>query len=71
MCFCCAEYFKEFEGAGHFAWTDFRKDYQEEISQYTVEFLNRYLRNSSDLVLTPGSELLSECRVKKPKDLVH
>ncbi|HEX7285711.1 MAG TPA: alpha/beta fold hydrolase [Candidatus Angelobacter sp.] len=38
------KYFVEFEAAGHFAWTNLNKLYQEVISDYSVAFFDRYLK---------------------------
>jgi predicted dienelactone hydrolase len=37
------KYFVEFDGAGHFAWTDLNKKYQDLIDAYSVAFFDRYL----------------------------
>jgi hypothetical protein len=34
----------EFDGAGHFAWTDLRGTYQPTIDAYGVAFFDRYLK---------------------------
>lgn len=38
-----AEYV-EFEGAGHFAWTDLNPKYQESIDYYSIAFLDKYVK---------------------------
>jgi predicted dienelactone hydrolase len=38
------KYFVELEGAGHLAWTDMNKRYQEVIDAYSVAFFDRYLK---------------------------
>ena len=38
------KYFVEFDGAGHFAWTDLRATYHAEIVVYSRAFLDRYLK---------------------------
>lgn len=38
------KYFVEFDGAGHLAWTDLNKRYQEVIDAYSVAFFDRYLK---------------------------
>jgi pimeloyl-ACP methyl ester carboxylesterase len=38
------KYFVEFDGAGHFAWTDPRGTYQPTIDAYGVAFFDRYLK---------------------------
>ncbi len=36
-------YFVEFAKAGHLAWTDFKTDYQESITAYSIAFFDRFL----------------------------
>ena len=38
------KYFIEFGRAGHFIWTDLRKDFHEEIAAYSIAFMNHYVR---------------------------
>jgi predicted dienelactone hydrolase len=38
------KYYVEFEGAGHFAWTDLNPKFQPEIIDYSRAFLDRYLK---------------------------
>ena len=38
----------EFEGAGHFAWTDLNHAYTAQIDEYSVAFFNRYLKGETD-----------------------
>ena len=38
------KYYVEFEGAGHFAWTDLNPQYQTAIVDYSRAFLDRYLK---------------------------
>jgi predicted dienelactone hydrolase len=38
------KYFVEFDGAGHFAWTDLNPKYQGAIIDYSRAFLDRYLK---------------------------
>jgi predicted dienelactone hydrolase len=38
------KYFVEFDGAGHFAWTDLNRKYQGAIVDYSRAFLDRYLK---------------------------
>jgi predicted dienelactone hydrolase len=38
------KYYVEFEGAGHFAWTDLNPKYQSAIIDYSRAFLDRYLK---------------------------
>ena len=42
------KYYVEFEGAGHFAWTNLNKTYQDVISSYSVAFFDRWLKGRSD-----------------------
>jgi len=42
------KYYVEFDGAGHFAWTDLNKHYQELIDAYSVAFFDRYLLGKAD-----------------------
>lgn len=42
------KYYIEFEGAGHFAWTNINKKYQELIDIYTVAFFDRYVKGKTD-----------------------
>jgi len=37
-----------FDGAGHLAWTDMNKHYQEIIAAYSVAFFDRYLQGKTD-----------------------
>lgn len=49
------KYCVEFDGAGHFAWTDLRRTYHAVIVEYTRAFLDRYLRGTRfpDALATP------------------
>ena len=38
------KYYVEFDGAGHFAWTDLNSKYQAAIVEYSLAFLDRYLK---------------------------
>jgi predicted dienelactone hydrolase len=38
------KYYVEFDGAGHFAWTDINPKYQAAIVDYSLAFLDRYLK---------------------------
>jgi predicted dienelactone hydrolase len=53
------KYYVEFDGAGHFAWTNINKTYQEVIAQYSVAFFDRYLKPQ------PASDRL-DALTKKP-----
>lgn len=39
------KFFVEFEGAGHFAWTDLRDSYHDSINAYSLAFFDRYLKD--------------------------
>jgi len=62
-------YYVELDGAGHFAWTDLNKSYQELIDTYSIAFFNRYLKNLDDpdplapLMRKPLSKGVSDVRV--------
>ena len=57
-------YYIEFLGAGHFAWTDLTQQSHASIVDYTVSFLDRYVRG--DRRADPGRRLhdVSTVRVK-------
>ena len=38
------KYYVEFEGAGHFAWTDLNRSYQDLINAYSVAFFDRWVK---------------------------
>jgi predicted dienelactone hydrolase len=40
-------YFVEFTRAGHLAWTDFKKDYQESVTAYSIAFFDEFLAGES------------------------
>ncbi len=54
------KYYVEFDGAGHFAWTDLNKKFQEPISAYTVAFFDRYLKATRQ----PLEQLMGDSRPK-------
>lgn len=60
------KYYVELDGAGHFAWTDLNKKYQDVIARYSVAFLDSVLRpgdNSLDsLFQKPYPKLVRETR---------
>ena len=64
------KYYIEFEGAGHFAWTNINKQYQDQIDIYTIAFFDRYLKGKTDpdplapLVAKQGSGI-SYLRIQK------
>jgi pimeloyl-ACP methyl ester carboxylesterase len=41
-------YLVEFEGAGHFAWTDLTGNHHELINNYSIAFFDKYLRAIPD-----------------------
>lgn len=45
-------YYVEFKGAGHFAWTDLKKDLQPQISAYAASFLDLYLKGTDNGLLS-------------------
>ena len=56
------KYYVEFDGAGHFAWTNINPKYQRVISDYSVAFFDRYLKATSsrrldELARTPPPEV--------------
>jgi len=63
------KYYVEFDGAGHFAWTNLQKDYQDMIDAYSVAFFNHYLKGKTDpdplapLTGTPPPKGVSYLRV--------
>ena len=40
------KYYVEFDGAGHFAWTNLNKKYQSIIGTYSLAFFNHYLKST-------------------------
>jgi len=60
------KYFVEFYEAGHFAWIDFMGRYHRIISEYSVAFLDRYLKSAPDhlntLVSKPLPALVNDLR---------
>ena len=41
------KYYVEFDGAGHFAWTNLQKEHHNLIDTHSVAFFNRYVKNQS------------------------
>lgn len=64
------KYYVEFDGAGHFAWTNLNTRYQELINSYSIAFFDRYLKGdekSDSLSTLTGNSTpkgVSEVRVK-------
>jgi predicted dienelactone hydrolase len=56
--------FVEFNGAGHFAWTDVQDTAQDLITEYSLEFLDRYVRNDNRASPTERVAGVSDLRVK-------
>jgi predicted dienelactone hydrolase len=54
------KYYVEFDGAGHFAWTNLNSGYHDAIDAYTIAFLDRYIKGQTSpdplarLVATQG-----------------
>jgi len=46
------KYYIEFEGAGHFAWTDLNRRYCDAIDAYSLAFFDAYLRGRSEALKT-------------------
>jgi predicted dienelactone hydrolase len=61
------KFYVEFEGAGHFAWTDLNRTYQQSINAYSVAFFDAYLKGETHLLteLTSGrcADDVSDVRV--------
>jgi len=45
------KFYVEFDGAGHLAWTNLNKRFQDLIDRYSLAFFDRYLKGSSDPLL--------------------
>jgi predicted dienelactone hydrolase len=58
------KYYVEFAGQGHFAWTNLRPEAHDRILQYSLAFLDRYVRNqtSGGAVLTKAGQGVSQLR---------
>jgi predicted dienelactone hydrolase len=48
------KYYVEFQGAGHFAWTDLRSTFHESVDAYSVAFMDRYVKG------TPAAAVLTQ-----------
>jgi hypothetical protein len=59
------KYYVEFDGAGHFAWTELNKKYQEPISAYSVAFFDRYLKS----IAKPLEHLTGDSRPEGVSDV--
>jgi predicted dienelactone hydrolase len=40
------KYYVEFQGAGHFAWTDLRSTFHESVDAYSVAFMDHYVKGA-------------------------
>lgn len=62
------KYYVEFQGAGHFAWTDLNPRFQDSIIRYAVAFFDTHLRgesaSSSVLSARPAGGQVSDLRVQ-------
>jgi hypothetical protein len=56
--------FVEFQGAGHFAWTDLNAQYQDLVVRYTQGFLDTYVRRAPSFDSTARVGGVSDLRVK-------
>jgi predicted dienelactone hydrolase len=50
------KYFIEYEGAGHFAWTELDKDYQSIINKTALQFFDKYLKDGKMEILPEGAD---------------
>ena len=41
------KFYVELQGAGHLAWTNFNRKFQEPIDTYSVAFFDRYLKGNA------------------------
>lgn len=57
-------YFVEYNGAGHFAWTNLNPRYQPSIDFYSIAFLDKSLRGKSDPSLTVKRADVADLRSK-------
>jgi predicted dienelactone hydrolase len=57
-------YFVNFDGAGHFAWTDLNPTYQPGIVYYSVAFLDRYVKGVPSADLSRQLPDVAELRAK-------
>jgi len=57
-------YLMELDGAGHLAWTDINRQYQDTIDTYTAAFFDRYLKNGPEAPLKMKLEQVSDLRSK-------
>jgi dienelactone hydrolase len=57
-------YLVAFQGAGHLAWTDLNPKFQASITDYSLAFLNRYLRGDKNADPTQRQSGVADLRVK-------
>lgn len=50
------KYFIEYDGAGHFAWTQLEDHYQDVINRTSLAFLDRYLKDGKEDILPGGKD---------------
>ena len=56
--------FVEFTGAGHFAWTDITNQSRAQIEEYSLAFLDKYVRGRSTANPTAKKPGVSTLQVK-------
>jgi predicted dienelactone hydrolase len=56
------KYYVEFTGAGHFAWTNLNSVTHTLILQYSLPFVDHYLRGAPDEALTRSAPGVSDLR---------
>jgi predicted dienelactone hydrolase len=52
-----SDYYVEFDGAGHFAFTDAKSDFHESINYYSVAFLNAYVKGNQGAISKLSNQL--------------
>ena len=57
-------YFVELSAAGHFAWTDLNRDYQDLIDHYSIAFFDKHLRNKPSTQASEKIAGVSDLRTK-------
>ncbi len=58
--------FIELSGAGHLAWTDLTRKYQQQVTRYTLAWLDHYVRDAPACAVPPKGEQVRIRRVKEP-----
>lgn len=57
------KYYVDFQGAGHMAWTNLNREYQQEILEYSIAFLDRYVLGiGPSLTLTTKMKQVAQMR---------